>query len=136
MPIRHSDANHPTYMPAALVVVIVKVFLDTFCKIFEEISKYPVPNKEVAEKRNVYDHGQQLPEFVAVWWVSFLLYVIPLVVSAVRTRFEPLIGSIIIAIGGYATMTASIFRCRSLKKFIRSLPPSEEEIPLIGRQAI
>ena len=63
----------------------------------------------MAEKRNVYDHGQQLPEVVAVWWVSFLLYVIPLVVSAVRT-------TIIIAIGGYATMTASIFRCRSLKK--------------------
>ena len=83
----------------------------------------------MAEKRNVYDHGQQLPEVVAVWWVSFLLYVIPLVVSAVRT-------TIIIAIGGYATMTASILGCRSLRKFIRSLPPSEEEIPLIGRQAI
>ena len=75
-------------------------------------------------------------EVVAVWWVSFLLFVIPLVVSPVQTRCEPLIGSIIIEIGGYATMTASILGSRSLRKFIRSLPPSEEEIPLIGRQAI
>lgn len=126
------DANPPSYIPA-FVVVIVKVFLETYCKIYEEGSKDSGPSdSELVEKRQAYAYGEQLPEVIAVWWVSFLLYVIPFVIAAARTRFEPFLGSIIISIGGYGAMIAAIFRYRSLKKFIRNLTPPEEELMLLG----
>ena len=113
------DANPPRYIPA-FVVVIVELFLEIYCKIYEEGSKDSGPsNSELVEIRQAYAYGEQLSEVIAVSWVSFLLYVIPFIIAAARTRFEPFLESIIISIGGYGAMIAAIFCYRSLKKFIR-----------------
>ena len=53
----------PTNFTAALVVVMVKAFVDFLCKLYEELSKKRVSSsKESAKKRLTYAYDEQLHE--------------------------------------------------------------------------
>ena len=66
--------------------------------------------KQAVKKKLSYNYGEQLPEVLAVFWASYLLYVISIVAALYHSGFEPFCGSIVIAIGGCSAMKSTLTR--------------------------